>query len=347
MAKRNRKKDPFLKREARKYLHPVPSREFIIERLEEVAEPLTFVQLLDAFDLRAAEEKEGLRRRLKAMQRDGQLICNRRGKFALVKAMDLVSGYVQGHRDGFGFLTPDDDSADIFLPYREMRHVFPLDRVLVRVTSGERQRREGVIVEVLESNTETLVGRFYEESGVTFVNPDDKTISQDIIIPPGKQQGVKKGQYVLVELLTQPTRRHQPTGRVIEILGDALTPGMEVDLSIRSHDIPFEWPEAVRRQANKLSREVKKSDINTRKDFRHLPFVTIDGEDAKDFDDAVYCEPTKERGWKLYVAIADVSHYVKPGSPLDQEAEERGNSVYFLRALFLCCLKFYRMSSVL
>ncbi|MCB1827632.1 MAG: ribonuclease R, partial [Coxiellaceae bacterium] len=329
MTKRKRKKDPHQKREAKKYEHPVPSREFIMERLQELGEPQNFNELLSSFSLKSAEEREGLRRRLKAMQRDGQLICNRRGKFASVETMELVKGYVQGHRDGFGFLIPEDEGADVFLPAREMRSVFPLDRVLVRVISGDRPRREGVIVEILESNTETVVGRFYKEGGVAFIDPDDKNIAQDIIIPTGEQGNAKPGQYVLVEVLSQPTKRHQPTGRVIEILGDDLTPGMEVELSIRSHDIPYEWPESVKRQANKFSPEVKQSDIKDRKDFRDLPFVTIDGEDARDFDDAVYCEHLKDGNWKLYVAIADVSHYVKPNSPLDREAIERGNSVYF------------------
>lgn len=328
--KRIKKKDPHQKREAGKYEHPVPSREFIMECLEEAGEPLSFNALLDAFDLKTPEEREGLRRRLKAMQRDAQLMCNRRQRYALVEAMELVSGYIQGHRDGFGFLIPDnEENPDVFLPAREMRHVFPLDRVLVRVTSSDRGRQEGMIVEVLERNTQTIVGRFYKESGVAFVDPDDKNIAQDIIIPPDDQMGAKKGEYVLVEIVLQPTKRHQPTGRIIEILGDKLTPGMEVELSIRSHDIPFEWPKSVLQQANKFSPSIKPSELKNRKDLRNLPFVTIDGEDARDFDDAVYCERHQGDSWKLYVAIADVSHYVKTKSALDTEAMERGNSVYF------------------
>ena len=330
MVKKHRKKDPHLKREAKKYAHPVPSREFILERLKELGEPLPFSALLSNFDLKTDEEKEGLRRRLNAMQRDGQVIRNRRGKFALVEEMDLVGGYVQGHRDGFGFVISDDDGPDIFLPARQMRGIFPLDRVLVRVTGVDRRnRREGVIVEVLERNTETVVGRLYQEGRMAFVDPDDKNIAQDIIIPPDEQGKAKHGNYVIVEILTQPNKRRQPTGKVIEILGDHLTPGMEVELSIRSHDLPFEWPSSVLREVEKFSEEIKASDLRGREDLRHLPFVTIDGEDARDFDDAVYCELRKEGGWKLYVAIADVSHYVKPKSPLDREAFERGNSVYF------------------
>lgn len=330
MTKQYRKKDPHLKRETKKYTHPVPSREFLLQHLEKAGEPLPFSDFLTAFELEMEEEKEGLRRRLRAMQRDGQVIRNRRGKFALVEEMDLVCGSVQGHRDGFGFLIPDEGGSDVFLPARQMRGIFPRDRVLVRVISIDRRdRREGVIVEVLERNTETVVGRYYEEGRMAFVDPDDKSIAQDIIIPPDEQAKAKHGDYVIIEILTQPNERRQPTGSVLEILGDHLTPGMEVELSIRSHDLPFEWPDAVLREVEKFSKEVKKSDCRGREDFRDLPFVTIDGEDARDFDDAVYCEPGKKGGWKLYVAIADVSHYVKPKSALDKEAIERGNSVYF------------------
>ena len=330
VTKQYRKKDPHLKREAKNYEHPVPSREFILEHLKKAGEPLALSELLRAFSIESEEEKEGVRRRLSAMQRDGQIIRNRRGKFALIEEMDLVTGFVQGHRDGFGFLIPDDDGPDVFLPARQMRGIFPKDRVLVRVTAVDRRnRREGIVVEVLERNTRRVVGRFYKEGRMAFVDPDDKTMTQDIIISSDDQGKAKDGSYVIVEILTQPDKRRQPTGRVIEILGDDLTPGMEVELSIRAHDLPFEWPESVLREADKFSEVVKKSDIKGREDFRDLPFVTIDGEDARDFDDAVYCEPGKQGGWKLYVAIADVSHYVKPKSPLDREALERGTSVYF------------------
>lgn len=330
MAKQYRKKDPHLKREAKNYEHPVPSREFILQHLEKAGKAVTFHELLTAFELTIDEEKEGLRRRLRAMQRDAQLIQNRRGKFALVKEMDLVSGRVQGHRDGFGFLITDDDGSDVFLPAREMRGIFSQDRVLVQVTGFDRrERREGIVVEVLERNTKTLVGRFYKEGSMAFVDPDDKAITQDIIIPTGEQGKAEHGNYVVAEIITQPHKRRQPTGRVLEILGDHLTPGVEVELSIRSHDLPFEWPSSVLREAEKFSEKLTASDIRGREDFRDLPFVTIDGADARDFDDAVYCEPRKQGGWKLYVAIADVSHYVKPNSALDQEAIERGNSVYF------------------
>ncbi len=329
MVKRYRKKDPHLTREAGLYEHPVPSREFILQYLEEVARPVTFRHLLDAFDLQKPEKKEGLRRRLNAMERDGQCMSNRRGSYALVKKMDLVRGVVQGHRDGFGFLIPDDGNSDIFLPAREMRSVFSDDVVLVRITNPKDRRPEGSIVEVLEHNTHQIVGRYYEEEGIAFVDPDNKSISQDIVVPKDQQANAKHGQFVVIEITSQPTKRRHAMGRVIEVLGDHLTPGMEVQLAIRSYEIPFKWPDDVLREAKKFPAELLVTDKKDREDLRQLPFVTIDGEDAKDFDDAVFCEPVKTGGWNLYVAIADVSHYVRIDSALDSEARERGNSVYF------------------
>lgn len=323
------KKDPFLEREAAEYAHPVASREFIIQYLAEEGRPLGWTALCDALNIQTEEEQEGLRRRLKAMVRDGQLMQNRRNSYALVKNLDLVPGRVQGHRDGFGFLIPDDGSSDIFLPAREMDAVFNDDRVLVRITGEDRKgRREGQIAEIVECNTHQVVGKYHEADGITFVDPDNKLITQDILIPASEQGGAKDGQFVMVEIIAQPTKRRQPLGKVIEILGDQLTPGMEIELAIRSHNLPFAWPEAVVNEAQKFPVSVTYGPSETRKDCRTLPFVTIDGEDAKDFDDAVFCE-RRSRGWRLKVAIADVAEYVTPGGALDVEAKQRGNSVYF------------------
>ncbi len=325
----DKKSDPHHEREAQQYEHPVPSREYILQYLEKRGRPTTFKHLVVTFELAAAEEKEGLRRRLIAMSRDGQIISNRRGSFALVSKMDLIRGRIQAHRDGFGFLIPDDGSDDIFLPAREVRGVFTDDVVLVRIMNGSQRRREGVIVEVLERNTHQVVGRYIEEDGVAFVDPDNKLIPQDIVIQSGQQGKAKSGDFVIVEITAQPTRRRQPTGKVLEVLGNQLTPGMEVELAIRSHNLPFVWSDSVKQEAQHFEAEVQEHDKEDREDLRKLPFVTIDGIDAKDFDDAVYCEKIKGKGWVLYVAIADVSHYVKPGTALDQEAQLRGNSVYF------------------
>ena len=263
------------------------------------------------------------------MVRDGQLITTFNGSYAIVNKMDLLAGTVLGHRDGFGFLIPDDGSSDIFLPAREMRTVFTDDIVLVRITNPKDRRPEGSIVEVLEHNTQQIVGRYFEEQGIAFVDPDNRLITQDIVIPTGQQGKAQHGQFVVVEVTSQPTKRRQAMGRIIEVLGDHLTPGMEVQLAIRSYDLPFKWSDDVLREAKKFPAELLVTDRKDREDLRSLPFVTIDGEDAKDFDDAVYCEPVKTGGWNLYVAIADVSHYVRVDSALDSEAHERGNSVYF------------------
>ncbi len=329
MVKKYKKMDPYAQRESELYDHPVPSREFILQYLKENKKVVSLQNLIKVFKLKTEDEQEGLRRRLRAMERDGQLMTNRRGLYGVVDEMELIPGRIEAHREGFGFFIPDEGSDDIFLPARQMREVFNGDRVLVRETgTNYRGRPEGVIVEVLERNTHQVVGRFFEEAGIAFVSPDSKHISQDIIIPPGKSGGAQHAQFVVAKILNQPSKRRQATGEVIDILGDTITPGLEVELAIRAHEIPFEWPKIVIEEADEIPDEVDSSDLGERRDLRHLPFVTIDGEDAKDFDDAVYCEPT-QNGWTLYVAIADVSHYVHIGSALDTEAVTRGNSVYF------------------
>lgn len=325
-----RKKDPFKKREQEKYENPVASREHILAYLKEPDRPVSFAHLIEALGVKTDEEIEGLRRRLKAMIRDGQLMTNRRGSYALVTEMNLIPGRVQGHKDGFGYLIPDEGKEDIYLPARQMRLVFPGDRVLVRAVSGDfkRRRPEGVIVEIIERNTHRVTGQFFREEGLAFVEPDLKEITQTIIIPPDQTKGAKEGQYVTVEITAQPTLKRQALGRVTEIIGDRMMRGLEIELAIRSYNIPYEWDSASLAEAHQFSDRVTEKDIEGRKDLRTLPFVTIDGEDAKDFDDAVYCHRSDE-GYQLYVAIADVAHYLAPHSALDVSAKERGNSVYF------------------
>lgn len=329
MTKKQNKQDPHLERETKLYAHPVPSREFILQYLKDRKRPANMKQLLQNFSLKTEEEQEGLRRRMKAMLRDGQVILNRADCYGLVDRMNLIAGRIQAHRDGFGWLIPDVGGSDVFIPARQMRQVFTDDRVLVRVISQDKRRREGAIVEVLERNTQHVVGRFHQENGVAFLDPDSKSITQDIIVPKGSEGNAKAGQFVVVKIIAQPSLRRQPLGEVVEILGDHLTPGMEVELAIRAHDLPFEWPQAVLAEVEKLPDAVHEKEIKNRRDLRSLPFVTIDGEDARDFDDAVYCEPTKNGGWRVWVAIADVTHYVSPNMALDKEAQLRGNSVYF------------------
>jgi ribonuclease R len=322
--------DPFFDREAQKYAKPIPSRELIMSLLDEAGRPLDRLQLQQLLALDEDEEAiEALRRRLGAMVRDGQLLQNRRGEFGLAKRMDLISGRIIGHPDGFGFLVPDDGSDDLFLSARDMQTVMHGDRALVRVTGiDRRQRREAAVVEILDRAHKQVAGHYRSEGGVGFLVPDNKRLSQDILIPPDKSYGAHDGQLVVAEILHYPTRLRQAIGRVVEILGDNLAPGMEIDIAIRSHSIPHLWSELVEYENDRLPAEVPEAAKGGRVDLRHLPLVTIDGEDSMDFDDAVFAEPFAD-GWRLLVAIADVSHYVTPGSPLDAEARLRGNSVYF------------------
>ncbi|WP_029653007.1 ribonuclease R [Marinobacter daepoensis] len=330
VSRKNKQSDPHAQREAQKYENPIQSREYILGHLKERGAPATHETLCQELGQTTPEGIEALRRRLIAMCRDGQLICNRRDAFLPIEEADLVTGRVTGHRDGFGFLVPDDGSSDLFLTARQMRQVFHGDRVAARVDQvDDRGRREGKIVEVLEHGTSQIVGRFFKESGIAFVVPENARISQEILVPDGQEGKAFHGQYVVVEIIRQPTIRTQPTGRVIEILGEHMAPGMEIDVAIRSYEIPHSWPPAVGEQAAAIPAEVAEGDKVNRVDIRNMRLVTIDDETARDFDDAIYCEPRPRGGYRLVVAIADVSHYVRPGSPLDEEAIRRGNSVYF------------------
>lgn len=322
--------DPNLAREAEKYDNPIPSREYILETLDKAPGPMTHEALCELLSLHDEDSIEALRRRLIAMSRDGQLLSNRKSGYGVLNKMDLIRGRVQGHKDGFGFVIPAEGGDDLYLSYRQMRRVLDGDEVLVRETGQDfKGRREGSIVEVLSHNTHQVVGRYFSEDGIYFVRPDNPRISHDILIAPENRGQAKRNQFVVVEVTQQPGRKNPPAGRVLEVLGEHMAPGMEIDVAIRSHGIPHMWPSDVQSEANSLPVEVADSDKQQRVDLRDLPFVTIDGEDARDFDDAVYCEPKKSGGWRLYVAIADVSHYVALGTGLDREAQVRGNSVYF------------------
>jgi ribonuclease R len=316
-------------REAQKYEHPVPSREAILEFLKQSGEPLGFRELTEAMGIAGERDLDAIGRRLRAMERDGQLLKNRRGQYALVDLMDMITGRVLGHAEGFGFLIPDAGGEDLFLSPREMRMVLSGDRAVARVSGiDQRGRKEGTIIEVLERSHKTVVGRYVSENHVGFLVPSDKRISQDILIPRDGAGDAKPGQIVVAEIIEHPTRRSQPVGKIVEVLGDHMAPGMEIEVAIRAYDLPHVWPDAVQTEVSGLAPQVPDDAKEGREDLRATPLVTIDGEDARDFDDAVYCERVG-KGYRLIVAIADVSHYVKPGTALDREAVARGNSVYF------------------
>lgn len=323
------KEDVHAGREANKYENPIPSREFILELLESEQKPLRLKQVAQLLEIDDDERFEAVSRRLKAMVRDNQIIRNRRGCFALIQKMDLIKGKVLGHPGGFGFVVPEEGGDDLFLSDGEMHKVFHGDKVLASVIGlDKRGRQEGTIVEVIEYTHEKVMGRLHFEDGLAWVQPNNNRIAQDIFIPGDGLLGAKEGQIVLTEIIHRPNKRSSAIGKVVEIVGDYLDPGMEIDSAIHSFGIPNEWNAELLEQLDAIPDELTEADYEGRKDLRTLNLVTIDGEDSKDFDDAVYAKRRK-KGWRLVVAIADVSHYVEVDSPLDKEAYERGNSVYF------------------
>ncbi len=322
--------DPFYKRESEQYAEPIPSRELIMQQLKEYGRPMSRNQLVEALCVEEESKQEALGYRLRAMLRDGQIMQDRRGRFCLLERINLRRGSIQAHPDGFGFFIPDDGSPDMVISAREMRTVMHGDIVLAYQSGLDRRGRpEGKIHEVVEHANASVVGRFFSEHGVSFVVPDSKRLTQDISIPPESTLGAKNGQIVLVEILAFPNKRTQAIGNVIHILGEHMAPGMEIEVSILAHGLPAKWPDDIAAAVARIPQRVTDEQIKGRTDLRDLPFVTIDGEDAKDFDDAVYCYPKPKGGYQLYVAIADVSHYVPVDSALDSEAARRGNSVYF------------------
>ena len=311
------------------YKISLPERQEILEYLTECNRPRTLRKIADALGVDGSEGRQALLRRIKAMQRDGQIVLNRRGGYGLVDKMDLYQGKVIGHADGYGFLNIEDESDDLYLSSREMRGLLHGDRIIARIVGiDKRGRKEGAMVEILQRANQLVVGRYFEEAGVAFVAPQNKRLHQDILIPKLMEDDAKSGQYVVVEITKQPDKHTQPVGKIVETLGEYAAAGMAVEIAIRSHEIPSEWPDKVLEEVAEFTDKINADDVANREDIRDLPLVTIDGEDARDFDDAVYCE-RQGTGWRLLVAIADVSHYVNPGMAMDDEALHRGNSVYF------------------
>ena len=321
--------DPYAEREASRYARPIPSREAIASLLAEHGELMNIEAIARALRLSAAQDMEALARRLAAMIRDGQLFQNRRGGYGIPRKLDLIPGTVLANAEGYGFLRPDEGGDDLYLSPVEMRKVLHGDRVLASVVGEDRRgRRQGAIVEVLERRPARLVGRIIEDKGLVLVTPDDRRLHQDVLIPPGRNAGARSGQIVIAEITEPPSPQRGPVGQVLAVLGERLTPSLVVEMAIASHDLPHEWPAATLREAAEVAPQVSQADREGRVDLREVPLVTIDGEDARDFDDAVWAEPN-EKGFRLIVAIADVSHYVRPGTALDEEAYNRATSVYF------------------
>jgi ribonuclease R len=310
-----------------RYEHAIPSRKELLEVLNKASGPLALEKLGAEFGITTDQHRRALEQRLRAMVRDGQLIHNRARKYCVVEALDLVVGRVQAHRDGFGFLIPDAGGDDVYLSAREMRTLWDGDRVAIRVSPGRRDGLEGRVAEILTRAKEFIVGQFRRERGINYVleHGDERT---EVLIGRADSGGAKPGDIVRVEIIDYPTERSPAIGRVAEKMGRHDSPGVETAIAIESHGIRNQWPEAVAAMVVKIPDQVPSAAKRDRVDLRALPLVTIDGADAKDFDDAVYCE-TSNGGWRLLVAIADVSHYVQPDDPLDGEAQQRGTSVYF------------------
>ena len=325
--------------QASAYDPDVPMREDILAFFRSQSDDLTTEMLVEHFKIEREATLIGLQRRLTAMVRDGQL-ANRAGTWHMVKSNPaILEGKVQGHRDGFGFFIPDNkELPDVYLPPIEMRKVLHGDRVRVNPTGSYKGKLEGSIVEVLERSTSSLVGRVLNENGHFVVVPEDQRIKHDVYIAPADLAGAEHGQVVACEIIRQPSRHVPPQGKITEVLGEIDDPGMEIEIAVRKFDVPHQFSEATLAQAAKLPSRVMAADLQGRVDLRDLPFFTIDGEDARDFDDAIYGELTEvpsgkgtKQAWRLLVAIADVSHYVQPGQPIDNDAIERGTSVYFPR----------------
>ncbi len=331
MATFHYKNDPFYDRELQKYQVPTPSREYLLDYLEAMGKPCSFKKIMKDLSLKE-DHQDGLIYRLKAMLRDAQIMQDGEENYKLFSSDKLIEGVIQRTKEGNGFLIPTNKSKDIFISAKFMKNIFSKDKVLVTPIRGarERTRIEGKIVKVLSRSVTHLAGELIIQNDENFLRPDMPDMDDLIPITFPSHLLPKHNDIITAEITyTQPTRPASAiTGIVTEILGNAFTPGLEIELAIRAHNLPHIWPDDVLSEVEKISDTVLESEKNGRVDLTHLNLVTIDGEDAHDFDDAVYAQKTKS-GFSLTVAIADASHYVKPGKPLDNEAIVRGNSVYF------------------
>ena len=323
--------DPNLDRERARYPNPLPSREWILHVLEQEGVPVAPEQLVQLLDI-AADEEETFARRLNAMERDGQIMFNRRGAICIVNKLGLTRGRVQGHPDGYGFVIPDDGGPDLYLgPVGNVQGAArrPRDGAPIRHRAA-RAAPKAWSWKCWSAPTGAWSDGWSRSTASASWWPRTSASARTCWSRAKALAGAKPGQVVVAEIIQQPDRHIKPLGRVVEVLGNYADPGMEIEIALRKHDLPYEFPAAAQALAAKLPKTVRKTDLGGREDLRGLPLVTIDGETAKDFDDAVFCRP-EGKGFRLWVAIADVSHYVRDGDALDTEARARGNSVYFPR----------------
>ncbi|MCU4675420.1 ribonuclease R [Catenovulum sp. 2E275] len=309
--------------------HPLLA-EKLVSYVETQLQAVSYLSLCDKLNIHGIDAEQELQACLTALEQEGRVVRNKNNDYATPEMLGLYVGKVIGHKDGYGFLQLPKGTKDLFIPVHQMDSLLHGDLILVKQSGTDsRGRKECRLVRVLQTRTEPFVGRCFIEHGIAYVMPDDSRISQEIIIPSEHKNGARNGQMVVAQLLTRPSKRVNATAKITEVLGEHMAPGMEIEVALRNYDIPHQWPNKVDKELSRISDEVPENAKLNRVDLRNLPLVTIDGEDARDFDDAVYCETKKSGGWRLWVAIADVSYYVRPGTALDEQAQLRGTSVYF------------------
>lgn len=324
--------DPYQKREASKYKNPIPSREYISSWLRKCQDLISQKSLEKKFGINNQEEKKALRRRLRAMERDGQVIYTRNRCYIAPESLKVVKGTVIGHRDGYGFLRTETLKEDLWLSSEQMKSCIHGDIILAHIINSHGKRRSSArFLKLLEPNNILIVGRYYINNLIKFVIPNDTRFSFKIVIDSEIKENISIGSVVVVKLKQHPRRNNEVQGFIVEILGKEMGTNLAIEIALRTYSIPSSWSEEIKNQLYTISNKINACDFKDRVDLRHLPFFTIDDEDARDFDDAVFCKRrvNSEEGWNLLVAIADVSFYIQPNTPLDKQALERGTSIYF------------------
>ncbi|MEO0573883.1 MAG: RNB domain-containing ribonuclease, partial [Pseudomonadota bacterium] len=312
----------------KRYQHQIPDRNAVNEYLKAEGRPRDFETLSDHFGLTTRKHNIALAGVLTKMLSSGQILLNRNEEYCLVDKLNLIRGRVSAHKDGFGFLMPDDGGEDLYLSPRQMLRLMHGDKVAGRIANRSSRGTEGKVVEILDRAVTEVAGKYVRERGIGLLIPDNPKLTHRLLVPARERGKAKPGEMVVAEILDYPTHDHQATARITKVLGASTKTGMPTDLAIHAHNIPHQWSDAVTSEAGVFGKTVPTRAKKDRYDLRDLPLVTIDGADARDFDDAVYAAPRKE-GWRLIVAIADVAHYVRPGSAIDNEALKRATSVYF------------------